>query len=353
MKILHIIPNDNFISDGISLYCNDFAQNLNKIDIKSDILTIKNKGSFFSFWAVVNFFKIFKKYDFIHFHSLWQPYYLPMMYLLKVNKRKYIITCHGNLLPGAILFNKTKKMIYLNLLLRQFMLEAGAIVTSSSLEYYSIEKFLKYSSNLHLMRNGVDLGKYVCKNKQKYDHSNFSILYVGRISAEKGIIEFINSLSTFDFSKVNRKLSLVVAGPKNNSNYFNSFAKLIGGINSRYFNVKYIGEIDYLEKIEELYRCDLLVLPSFTENFGATVAEAILSGRMALTTNKTQWVEYDTEGGIVCVEPTEQGFHAGLNKVLNLSHEERYMLAKRSILEIKKKNNWSLIAKYYENKVLL
>ena len=60
--------------------------------------------------------------------------------------------------------------------------------------------------------------------------------------------------------------------------------------------VRFLGEKIGAEKVELFKNADIYILPSYTENFGITVGEALLCGTPVITTDQTPWGIIEREG---------------------------------------------------------
>jgi glycosyltransferase involved in cell wall biosynthesis len=66
--------------------------------------------------------------------------------------------------------------------------------------------------------------------------------------------------------------------------------------------IRFHGDVQGSAKAEAFARADLFVLPSHSENFGITVAEALAHGVPVLTTTGTPWQRLDMMGAGACID---------------------------------------------------
>jgi len=76
------------------------------------------------------------------------------------------------------------------------------------------------------------------------------------------------------------------------------------------------------EKLEAYARADAYVLPSWSENFGYTVAEALACGTPAITTRETPWSVLEREGCGWWIDTGGEALEACLREVLATSRAE-------------------------------
>jgi glycosyltransferase involved in cell wall biosynthesis len=95
-----------------------------------------------------------------------------------------------------------------------------------------------------------------------------------------------------------------------------------------------------------LQGADLFCLPSFSENFGLAVLEALQVGTRVLTTNTVPWQFLrDWNAGFI-VEPNQEAVGQGLKSFLQRSQwsdGERAALAKR----VRQKFGWEMVGPEY------
>ncbi|MDB4254665.1 glycosyltransferase [bacterium] len=63
------------------------------------------------------------------------------------------------------------------------------------------------------------------------------------------------------------------------------------------------GHVDGAMKTKAFAKADIFVLPSYSENFGIVVAEALAHGLPVITTDRTPWSALDEKGCGLCVPP--------------------------------------------------
>jgi len=105
------------------------------------------------------------------------------------------------------------------------------------------------------------------------------------------------------------------------------------------------GMMEDEQKWALLREADLFVLPSFTENFGISVAEALACGVPVITTKGTPWrnlVDHRCGWWVdIGVEPLA----AALRKATSLSDQQRYEMGQRGRRLIAEKYSWPKIGR--------
>jgi glycosyltransferase involved in cell wall biosynthesis len=223
-------------------------------------------------------------FDFLHLHSifLW-PTYIASRIAFLANK-PYAISLRGMLVKD--LFKRKNyiiKNIWLFLFERICLMKAEFIHVTSNLEKQEALKFNLPIKSFMILPNGVSNfdDEYVngknleCINPNLYldnlDNLSPFILFVGRINWKKGLDRLVQSLSFVD-----KNINLLIAG-NDEENYSANLMALIykHHLQNRIF---FIGEVRGKIKSNLYKAAKLLVLPSYSENFGNVVIEALYMG---------------------------------------------------------------------------
>ena len=125
-------------------------------------------------------------------------------------------------------------------------------------------------------------------NQTKPYTKHASFLYVGRLSKEKGIFNFIDMLNA-----TSPKTQLLIAGNSKNFNLENSKVKLLG----------YIPDAQSLIKAYD--KCNITILPSFTEGYPYVVDESLARDRPVIIFEEISYVINNKKGIFVCKRNAE------------------------------------------------
>ncbi|MCD6240833.1 glycosyltransferase family 4 protein [Candidatus Bathyarchaeota archaeon] len=207
---------------------------------------------------------ILKNYDIIHFHEI--EFSFPFFSFFV--KRPKIIHLHG------IDYDFLKRHHISRFLLKHLVKI-----------YISISKRMrKELINLGIPKNRiVYLPNSIDTNlfKPKKGKEENMLLFVGRISAGKGLHILIRSLR---YLKEN--VRLVIIGPPDwNTNYYQNILKMIEKENQkRKHEIYYLGALEPTELVEWYQKASLFILPSFAEGFPVTILEALACETPVITT---------------------------------------------------------------------
>jgi glycosyltransferase involved in cell wall biosynthesis len=211
------------------------------------------------------FTNLLKNYDIIHFHEL----ELSFPFFSFTVKKPKIIHLHG------IDYNFLKKHH-----ISRFLLKHLAHV------YISISKQMKKElvtlgipeNRILYLPNSIDTNLFSPSQSKKEDNL---LLFVGRISAGKGLHILIKSLQYLKES-----VCVAIIGPSDwDVNYYQNILKLIEKENKRgKHEIKYLGAMDQTELVEWYQKASLFILPSFAEGFPVTVLEALSCKTPAIAT---------------------------------------------------------------------
>ncbi|MBI4245038.1 MAG: glycosyltransferase [Planctomycetes bacterium] len=141
-------------------------------------------------------------------------------------------------------------------------------------------------------------------NKEKSDFKQ--IIFMSRLDPKKGLDLLVDSIAILKKKRTDFKLLIVGNGISSYENSIKNRAKYLGI--DKYIEWK--GFLN-LERWEHLKRSDLFVLPSYSENFGIAVVEAMSVGLPVVISDKvgisTEIRSYNA-GVVVKCDPAELAF---------------------------------------------
>jgi glycosyltransferase involved in cell wall biosynthesis len=275
----------------------------------------------------------------VHQHGIWLRSSHAVTRFAHENKLPLVVAPRGMLEPWALNHRKLKKKLAWALYQERDLEKATAFHATAQSEADSIRR-LGFNQPIAVIPNGVHLPQ-ITKDQLKNGASNTvkkTALFLSRINPKKGLPMLLDAwgrLAPADWR-------LVIAG-NDDSNHLPVIERKIGeqGLGER---VVIAGPL-FGEAKEAAYRnADLFVLPSYSENFGIVVAEALGFGVPVLTTTGCPWQELQTHKCGWWVEPTPAGIETALSEALRTTNEELSSMGRRGRRLVEKNYQWSGIA---------
>ncbi len=173
-------------------------------------------------------------------------------------------------------------------------------------------------NNTVLIPNGVELNNkpdvlnQEILNKINYKENKKYIMFLGRIVHNKGLHYLLNSYT--HLKKKYPNIEILVVGGIEDKKYFRGLEQTIG--------VHFLGILDGIDKYTIFSISSLFVLPSYTENFGISIAEAMSYKIPVITTQGTPWKELEEKNAGWWVKLSQENIDKAIDEALNCSDDE-------------------------------
>lgn len=232
----------------------------------------------------------------IHIHGVWHFDFFIYLLVAKFLGIRCLISPHGCFGEWAISSKWFKKRIALYLYQGLSIALSNGLVANSSLELGDLRKRFP-DKKIYKIRNGVDVANYSSDGSKQISSTGrltsqgVNFLFLSRLSPVKGVDLLLHAWKVAFGTGSRHKLFIAGEGE---AKYVTSLGQLSRAL-SLENSVEFIGSVSGLQKKRSLSSADVFVLPSYGENFGIVVAEALLSNLPVITTNKTPWVALATE----------------------------------------------------------
>lgn len=334
MKILHVISSLDLSIGGPAKSVSDLSLYLAKNGQDITVFTTESDNPYSIDYIYPNLRFIFvsanefkqqlndlirnEKFDILHGHSLWSMHVHYLSVIAQKNNIPYVITPRGTLEPWALNAKKWKKRIAMLLYQRKDLKKAACIHATAVMEAANIRS-LGFKNPIAFIPNGVDIpDSYFTRSTKKEDKR--TILFLSRIHPKKGIEFLISAWEKIDITiRKDWQIKIVGAGDEN---YISSLKKLIS-LSALENEIQLIGPLYGTDKSEVLSNAELFVLPTYSENFGVVVAEALLYGVPVITTVGTPWEELNTHNAGWWIEIGVEPLVKALLHSMQLSETER------------------------------
>ena len=250
--------------------------------------------------------------DVIHNHSLWM---MPNVYPSWVAKKysiPIVISPRGTLSSVALKSGSKFKKVFWDLIQKDTLSNATCFHATAESELEDIRR-LGFKQPVAVIPNGIDLPGY----ERKLNISRRKLLFLGRIHPIKGLDILLAAWGRIQNRFPDWDLDIV--GP-DNGGYLSDLNKLV--IDLKLSRVNFVGELNGPQKFEAYSSADLFILPSYSENFGVTIAEAYAAGTPAIVTKGTPWEILENRKVGWWVDVTVEAIFEAMKQAMMLPREE-------------------------------
>ena len=286
-----------------------------------------------------------RQFDLAHLHALFSPVTTLAATIARYHHLPYIIRPCGMLDPADLQKKKRLKQIYATLLERPNLAGAAAIHFTSKEEAKISERFgLGSTAKMPVPRDlviplGVTAGLFP---KRLRESQVPIILFMSRIEPKKGLDLLIPALESILGSGIEFHFILAGSNPQDADYETQIKVQIYNSTLAKYTTIT--GFVSGDLKVEVLTKADLFVLPSYYENFGIAVAEAMAAGVPVVISDRIHIAEDIQQAEAGWVGPLEVGAIANSIKSALLNPQERQRRGLNGKEYAKKHYNWEAIA---------
>lgn len=273
------------------------------------------------------------KFDLVHLHSVYLWPTAAAARMARVRGVPYVLSPRGMLVPELISAKSSiLKRAWINLIESRNLRFADRLHMTSRQEFHDLVRCGLALAPVVEIPNGVDFESEYLRCPVP-GH----VLYLGRISWKKNLFALVNAICALP------NASLTLAGPDEEALVAPLLeqARLKGAVS----RVRWVGQVGSSAKKELFSSAALTVLPSFNENFGNVVVEAMAQGCPVMVTPEVgaRCVVEDCGGGWVAAGTGDDQLREALSNAFSDPQraEERGANARRYV---RSELSWSAVA---------
>jgi len=262
-----------------------------------------------------------EKPDIVHINGIWEPQTWLFQRVAQQLGIRVVLSPHGMMEPWILSRNRWKKQLALALYQRRALQSADSLHATADSERLQLQK-LGYTRPIAVVPNGVDLGEAVLKTDWRVQRR---LLFLSRIHPKKGIEVLIDAVQELRYQL--QGYQVVVAG-EGEPLYVEQLRQLCRNKGLEEI-ISFAGGVYGAQKWELFRQSDIFVLPTYSENFGIVIAEALACGTPVITTTGTPWSILNDNRCGWWIPPRTENLIAAIREAVSLSSGELEEMGRR------------------------
>lgn len=282
------------------------------------------------------------KPDIIYLQSLFQTCVLPCLTLAKKYGTKVLLAPRGELCAGAFR-KKYKKLPYIYLLKVLRCLRSVFYQSTSDEETKAIKKYLGADEKRIFGLTNIPSVPQPRSESFEYVQKKAGearLVFLSRIHPKKNLIQAIKCLKN-----INGNIIFDIYGSLEDEGYWKICQKEISNLPENII-VNYCGLVSHAEVHGIFSTYDAFLFPTFSENYGHVIIEALTAGCPVIISDRTPWNDLEeSKAGFVCTLENPDSFGRAV-QIITDSDTDAYR--KNAELYAKKKMRLDCLKQEYQ-----
>ena len=299
MKVLHYVPSLAVRTGGVAAYLAVLSLELGKLvdlhiathDEGEQELETHNAvihripPGWLCYFSAKGLLKKLRP-DVVHINGCWQPQLLFFQRAAQSLRIPVVLSPHGMLEPWIVKRHYwTRKWPAIQLYQRGLVKRADYLHATAEKEKDNLLR-LGWNARIAVIPNAVNIEELPLKDNWR---TKRRIVFMSRLHVKKGIELLLEALSHL---KPDLDGYEVIIAGEGEPDYVETLKKAAISLGLSEV-VIFVGGVYGAEKVSLLQSADFFVLPTYSENFGIVVAEALACGTPVITTHGTPWKELE------------------------------------------------------------
>ena len=368
MKVLHVISGLSRSSGGPSRSAQGLVAALGAVGVEAWLMTL---GKGVEPWVDgVDHFVNGEAFecvvmrirpDIVHLHGIWNLGLHRCAVICRRWNIPYVIAPRGMLEPWSLEQKWLKKRMARWLYQDRDLKCAAALHATAESEAEQFRR-LGFKNPVIISPNGVNVPNIDFDKKQSSLELELQsrtdkpkrALFVSRMHPKKGVLELVEAWNKIRPRDWKCELVYTVSGDFERE-YETKVKKRVDelGLQDQFI---FTGALNDDEKWAAYARADLFVLPTYSENFGIVVAEALWAGVPVITTKGTPWKDLEDRKCGKWIDLPKEGSNpsdwsalvSALECMLLMSNDERREMGERGRNLVEEKYTWRAVVKAME-----
>ena len=271
----------------------------------------------------------------IHLQSIWEMSYHHIATIARRHGIPYVVSPRGMLEPWSLSQKRWKKKLALWLYQKRDLDQSACILATAEMEATHVLE-LGIKAPVRVIPNGIDCSLY--QTRTSHEEVKNQVLFLSRIHEKKGIEVLIQAWKRLSPEMPQWRLLIVGNGEPS---YIASLRELI---RDGQLPIELLEPVYGQEKLQLYSQSALFCLPSYSENFGMVVAEAMACGVPVITTRNCPWEVLNSTHTGWCIDLSVDSLEETLRQAMSMDAMTRFNIGQRASSLVRERFDYRSIA---------